>query len=973
MKDINRLLKSLWIFALLALVLGPPQGVAQVTYLGPADRSGQYAQFGLTKKFNDRVEKEAQECFDSSTPVPCFDGLLAATARKSRQEYRSALTHVDPLFRSAVNQVCPGQSIEASFCAKYALEMLLEDTSTALRDLDQHPPKDVQAALMRDKMSLGILIEKQCRPFSDSCFRKELDKLAGKIHAARKHMGVFTQKVAKYSILTRHCMQKFSADICTEGDRYLYPLMEDSIPYNPRAVPKPSGDSAGTGKATAAGTGNGTGEKGDFLSACISSFDDTPHADQFDDHFCKHSSDIKNAFSKEVELIRNIGKLSALRYFAHLREEAYRRFLESYYRVLGQIPSPTPPSCRAFPEILSEFKKNAPLNPSQGTEPSPELDQAAGQIEQWSTEARNLSKVWGTAYLVDSVNYKRIQQRIGQLESMILQRLDDYPTLAAAHPPRLRVFEEGGLPYLRPLTDSKYSYREKKQILEKAQKIVARDLTATMEKFCNSNPDTGGASWTDLIQIEALTSSALYKNPVYQGFHDCALKRLEKRDNFIANNKIFITAGCAVGTVITEGLLALACTPALVGVAGQDYLQAREKQAWVNRCRAGGGSVCNETEWKKAYDEFNAASSELALAVATAPLDALGGVKAVKIFSRANFRNSAIKLLRESAEVLSPAEMLEFSAKLRTAHTVEEMDTALQALRARTSQTSVRKIGSGAVTRVSADADLATDPVLFQKASKKLEKLVGETAGTGPKTLHLSSRVQDTTADVRQLQRATFDRVKARAPPGTPQQQLVTEARSAIEADPQYLKAQEAARKAKADYLNHLASKLGEDAEVNLASWDDLEKSLAALPKEPILKSATPKVLKRFEAEDLVFDADAAKPERMDPKKIRFMQTDCRDLSADGKYTVLKNAEALKSGGLKPEHLPPIRLWRDITGRVWTLDHRRLSAYRLAGLDDVPVEWASKDIVEYELFKMQTKNDGLSIILKTDHGKIEVK
>ncbi|QDX95751.1 hypothetical protein EEL30_12115 [Brevibacillus laterosporus] len=88
-----------------------------------------------------------------------------------------------------------------------------------------------------------------------------------------------------------------------------------------------------------------------------------------------------------------------------------------------------------------------------------------------------------------------------------------------------------------------------------------------------------------------------------------------------------------------------------------------------------------------------------------------------------------------------------------------------------------------------------------------------------------------------------------------------------------------------------------------------------------------------------------------------------------GKYTVLENASALKSGELKPSDLPTMRVWKDETGKTWTLDHRRLAAYRLADLKGVPVEWASKELVEDQIWKMSTKNGGKSIKLKLGNGK----
>ncbi|MFC7442437.1 polymorphic toxin-type HINT domain-containing protein, partial [Laceyella putida] len=109
-------------------------------------------------------------------------------------------------------------------------------------------------------------------------------------------------------------------------------------------------------------------------------------------------------------------------------------------------------------------------------------------------------------------------------------------------------------------------------------------------------------------------------------------------------------------------------------------------------------------------------------------------------------------------------------------------------------------------------------------------------------------------------------------------------------------------------------------------------------------------------------------PGRLNPKEIHFMQSSAKN--STGSHTVLGNAEALKDGTLKPEDLPAIRVWKDSDGKIWTLDHRRLIAYRLANLDDVPVEWASKELVKSQMWKMSTgSRKGKSIRLKLGDGK----
>src|SRR5690606_7475766 len=105
---------------------------------------------------------------------------------------------------------------------------------------------------------------------------------------------------------------------------------------------------------------------------------------------------------------------------------------------------------------------------------------------------------------------------------------------------------------------------------------------------------------------------------------------------------------------------------------------------------------------------------------------------------------------------------------------------------------------------------------------------------------------------------------------------------------------------------------------------------------------------------------------KLDPKKIHFMQSSIKNTT--GEYTVLGNAERLRLGTLKPEDLPAIRVWKDSSGKIWTLDHRRLAAFRLAGVDEVPVQWASDAVVRSQMWKMTTRNGGTSVRLKMGDG-----
>ncbi len=95
---------------------------------------------------------------------------------------------------------------------------------------------------------------------------------------------------------------------------------------------------------------------------------------------------------------------------------------------------------------------------------------------------------------------------------------------------------------------------------------------------------------------------------------------------------------------------------------------------------------------------------------------------------------------------------------------------------------------------------------------------------------------------------------------------------------------------------------------------------------------------------------------KIDPKEVNFMQSSIKNKT--GEYTVLGNAKALKNGILKASGLPNIRIWKDANGKIWTLDHRRLAAFRLAGLEAVPFQWATNKEVVKQMWKMTTETGG---------------
>ena len=101
----------------------------------------------------------------------------------------------------------------------------------------------------------------------------------------------------------------------------------------------------------------------------------------------------------------------------------------------------------------------------------------------------------------------------------------------------------------------------------------------------------------------------------------------------------------------------------------------------------------------------------------------------------------------------------------------------------------------------------------------------------------------------------------------------------------------------------------------------------------------------------------------MNSREINFMQ--CSIKNATGEFTVLGNAQALKSGAPNPEVLR-MNVWKDAAGKVWTLDYRRLAAFRVSGLQEALIQWANPS---GQMWKMTTTNGGSSIWLKFSEGK----
>jgi hypothetical protein len=96
----------------------------------------------------------------------------------------------------------------------------------------------------------------------------------------------------------------------------------------------------------------------------------------------------------------------------------------------------------------------------------------------------------------------------------------------------------------------------------------------------------------------------------------------------------------------------------------------------------------------------------------------------------------------------------------------------------------------------------------------------------------------------------------------------------------------------------------------------------------------------------------------IDPNAVRFSQSSIRATFRDGR-TIDQLAEALRSGAVDPAAVPPIRLFTR-EGKLFTLDNRRLEAFRRANIT-VSYRMATAEEVEAESWKFTTQNEGASI------------
>jgi len=101
---------------------------------------------------------------------------------------------------------------------------------------------------------------------------------------------------------------------------------------------------------------------------------------------------------------------------------------------------------------------------------------------------------------------------------------------------------------------------------------------------------------------------------------------------------------------------------------------------------------------------------------------------------------------------------------------------------------------------------------------------------------------------------------------------------------------------------------------------------------------------------------------KADPRKVRFTQNSILSTFKNGE-SIYDLATALRTGTIAAEVIPAIRTFvKD--GVLYSLDNRRLAAFRLANAE-VPFVTASAETVTRELGdKLTTKTQGASIFVR---------
>ena len=96
------------------------------------------------------------------------------------------------------------------------------------------------------------------------------------------------------------------------------------------------------------------------------------------------------------------------------------------------------------------------------------------------------------------------------------------------------------------------------------------------------------------------------------------------------------------------------------------------------------------------------------------------------------------------------------------------------------------------------------------------------------------------------------------------------------------------------------------------------------------------------------------------PQNIRYTQDSIAKNFRDGR-SVADMISGLKNGSISPNDVPPIRVF-EMDGILYSLDNRRLYAFKQASMNKIRIRMVNKDEIAKELSdKFTTKDGGLSV------------
>ena len=103
----------------------------------------------------------------------------------------------------------------------------------------------------------------------------------------------------------------------------------------------------------------------------------------------------------------------------------------------------------------------------------------------------------------------------------------------------------------------------------------------------------------------------------------------------------------------------------------------------------------------------------------------------------------------------------------------------------------------------------------------------------------------------------------------------------------------------------------------------------------------------------------------LDPSDVRYTQKSIKGDFGDGR-SVDNMISGLKNGSIKQGDVPSIRVFEQ-NSKIYSLDNRRLYAFKQAGMKSINVQWVNPATpnIAYEIsWKFTTINDGISIFVR---------